>query len=145
MSKSVYVRLAEVGDALSLYLLNSEFNGVELSVTEIEKSLKNTNEIVAVAIINDEIVGFACGQYFKSFCYRDLVGEITELYIKEKSRRLGLATKLITSIEEELNKRGVNNIKVLTGQNNEKAIKTYKKSKYILQDDVVLQKKRNEE
>jgi ribosomal protein S18 acetylase RimI-like enzyme len=63
------------------------------------------------------------------------------MYITEVARRRGLATLLIAFIEDELRARGVTSVKILTGQRNEMAIKTYEKSNYARMKEVLLQKK----
>ncbi|GAA0133995.1 hypothetical protein YSY43_08350 [Paenibacillus sp. YSY-4.3] len=140
MKQNKYVRLAVADDAQALAQLNCEFNGVEAFLADIEQCLANSSEVVAIAILNGEPVGFACGQSYQSFCYRQPAGEITELYIREGARRQGLAAELIHKIEEELKRRGVGTIKVLTGLRNEAAIQTYIKSHYAKEDEVVFQK-----
>ena len=121
--------------------MNEEFNGVTMPVHEVKAILQSTNELVALSIINDVPVGFACAQYFRSFCYRGLQGEITELYITNDARRKGVATLLISYIEEELKQLGVSSVKVLTGKDNDIAIKTYEKSSYVLKEEVMLKKR----
>ncbi|HBU81628.1 MAG TPA: N-acetyltransferase [Paenibacillus sp.] len=135
------IRWANANDAEDLLKLNDAFNGVGTSVDEVKDSLALSDELIALAVINDQAVGFACAQYFKSFCYRGFLGEITEMYITEVARRRGLATLLISFIEDELRARGVTNMKILTGQRNEMAIKTYEKSNYEKTEEVLLQKK----
>ncbi|MGC5771624.1 GNAT family N-acetyltransferase [Paenibacillus pabuli] len=139
--ENIHIRWANENDAEDLLKLNDAFNGVGTSVEEVIDSLALSNELIALAVIDDQAVGFACAQYFKSFCYRALQGEITEMYIAEVARRRGLATLLIAFIEEELKARGVTSVKILTGQRNEMAIKTYEKSNYTRTEEVLLQKK----
>ncbi|MDR9745242.1 GNAT family N-acetyltransferase [Paenibacillus taichungensis] len=139
--ENIHIRWANENDAEDLLKLNDAFNGVGTSVEEVIDSLALSNELIALAVIDDQAVGFACAQYFKSFCYRELQGEITEMYIAEVARRRGLATLLIAFIEEELKARGVTSVKILTGQSNERAIKTYEKSNYVSTEEVLLQKK----
>lgn len=136
-----YVRIAVASDSIALADLNTKFNGAGRSPMDIEKSLKKTQEIVVVAVLSDEVVGFACAQYFKSFCYPDLQGEITEMYVEETSRRQGMATLMIPFLEKELKNMGVKTVKILTGGSNLKAIKFYEKTGYIQEDDLVLQKR----
>ena len=136
------IRLAVELDAEQLQKLNLKFNGHGLtSVEEIQESIKNSNELIVIALMNEIYVGFICAQYYKSFCYPDFQGEITELYVREPYRGRGIATMLISFIEEELHNRGIRNVKVLTGNNNQKAIKTYLRSQYNKDDDLVLYKK----
>ncbi|MCR8630306.1 GNAT family N-acetyltransferase [Paenibacillus radicis (ex Xue et al. 2023)] len=138
----IHVRLATINDADVLSSLNFKFNGGDKRpVTEIVESLKSCNELVAVATLSDEVIGFACAQSFKSFCYKDAYGEITEMYVEEAARRKGVATSLLSFLEEQLSLRGVKTIKVLTGSDNEAAINTYVRSNYIVDDEVMLNKK----
>jgi GNAT superfamily N-acetyltransferase len=64
-------------------------------VSDIVESLNKSTELVAVAVNNDKIVGFACAQRFDSFCYNEPQAEITELYVEEAARKKGVATLLI--------------------------------------------------
>ncbi|MFD0713084.1 GNAT family N-acetyltransferase [Paenibacillus sp. GCM10027626] len=138
--RSKYVRWANVNDAAHLVALNTAFNGAGVTAEDVAKSLENTSGLVAVAILDEVPVGFACAQYFKSFCYHEAQGEITEMYIEESARRKGLAAMLISFLEERLREKGVRSIKILTGQHNLIAQKSYERSKYILEDEVVFQK-----
>ncbi|GAB6988758.1 GNAT family N-acetyltransferase [Paenibacillus pini] len=138
----IYLRWANTDDAADLVVFNDAFNGVGLSIEEVQDNIAVTSELIALAVMDDLIVGFACAQYFKSFCYRGLQGEITELYITEAARGKGLGTLLISFLEEELSARGVTSVKVLTGNTNENAIKTYEKSRYSkMEKELLLQKK----
>ncbi|MFC9708152.1 GNAT family N-acetyltransferase [Paenibacillus sp. NPDC056933] len=139
--KNIDIRWANTNDADALLKLNEAFNGVGTSIEEVKDSLALSDELIALAVIGGQAVGFACAQYFKSFCYRGLHGEITEMYITEVARRRGLATLLIAFIEDELRARGVTSVKILTGQRNEMAIQTYEKSNYTKTEEVLLQKK----
>ncbi|MEX1030005.1 MAG: GNAT family N-acetyltransferase [Paenibacillaceae bacterium] len=135
-----YIRWANEDDAESLVTLNAEFNGAGLKVSEIKHSLRNTNELVALAIMEDVPVGFACAQFNKSFCYRDLQREITEMYIQEAARRKGLGSMLLLFLEQELQVRGVKDVKILTGRNNESAHKAYEHANYLNKDQIVFEK-----
>ena len=63
------------------------------------------------------------------------------MYVKEDYRGNRIATYLIACLEKELQSRGVRSIKILTGRNNEIAIKKYENANYIVKDEIVLQKK----
>jgi GNAT superfamily N-acetyltransferase len=135
-----YIRWANEDDAESLVILNAEFNGASSTENEIKHSLRNTYELVALAIIEDVPVGFACAQFYKSFCYRDLQGEITEMYVQESARRKGLGSMLLLFLEQELQVRGVKDVKILTGRNNESAHKAYEHANYLKKDHIVFEK-----
>ncbi|WP_246521459.1 GNAT family N-acetyltransferase [Ornithinibacillus massiliensis] len=135
------VRLATVKDAIALSRLNHKFNGGEKIDPEIIKEcLHAGNELVVVAVVNEQVVGFACAQSFQTFCYPSSVGEITEMYVEETARGMGLASSMISLLEKELLHRGIQSIKIITGKDNDRAIKTYQKSQYLLEDVVVLEK-----
>jgi len=132
----INIRLATKADAEDLSRLNHEFNGGDRrAVSEILHSLNHSNELVAIAVLNGETMGFACAQSFSSFCYDELQGEITEVYVRASARRQGLATAMITLLEEKLYNRGVREIKVLTGKTNDKAIKVYESLKYEMKNE----------
>ncbi|OGO79294.1 MAG: hypothetical protein A2Y23_06695 [Clostridiales bacterium GWB2_37_7] len=135
------VRLARQDDLEDLKELNKEFNGVDPSLLKANIWTDNSSEIIAIASIEGNAVGFACAQSFMSFCYNAPQGEITEMYVRETFRRNGIACSLIACLEKELQSRGVRNIKILTNKNNEIAVKAYENANYIVKNEIVLQKK----
>ncbi|UHA75759.1 GNAT family N-acetyltransferase [Paenibacillus sp. 481] len=135
------LRWATATDAQALVKLNDEFNGVGITEEEVADNLSYSNELVALAFINELPVGFVCAQYYKSICYSSPYAEITELYIRDGARRRGVATLLLGFVEEELKLRGVKSVKVLTGKKNGSAIRTYEKSNYVKKEEQVLHKK----
>jgi len=140
MNASVSIRRANERDAEELVRLNRAFNEVEMAVEKVRESLTQSSEIVAVALIDGQPVGFACAQYQRSFCYPVAHGEITELYVQIDARRKGLATSLIRFLENELRSRGISSVRVITGTQNATAIQVYEKSNYVRQDHLVLSK-----
>ncbi|TBL78921.1 GNAT family N-acetyltransferase [Paenibacillus thalictri] len=141
MNKQITIRWATQDDSEDLIHLNDLFNGVRMELNEVKESLRTSSELVALAFLDHRAVGFACAQYFKSFCYPDLYAEITEMYVSEHARRRGIASLLLGFIEEELREKGVKNVKLLTGLKNETALKTYAANGYIIRDDAVMKKK----
>lgn len=138
---SIYLRFANEADSHELIKLNQEFNGKGTTEDHIKECLRMTNELVVVAVDNDSVTGFACAQKYVSFCYESLQGEITEMYVREAFRRRGIASAMISFLEEKLYALGVRSIKILTGKENETAISAYKNSEYILTDEILLTKK----
>ncbi|CAH0121938.1 MULTISPECIES: GNAT family N-acetyltransferase [unclassified Paenibacillus] len=138
----IKVRLATEQDAGALARLNQDFNGGDRRcAAEITDSMRNSDELIAVAEMGGQVVGFGCAQSFKSFCYQELQGEITELYIEPSARRKGAAASILSCLEEHLASRGVAEIKVLTGMDNETAIKTYERCNYEKDDELLLKKR----
>ncbi|MEO2204718.1 GNAT family N-acetyltransferase [Paenibacillus pabuli] len=137
---SLLVREAVKEDVPFLIELNDQFNGVRRSLEEVENDLLNAREVIVVAVMEEQVVGFACGQIYKSFCYAEHQAEITEMYIQESARRNGLAGMMIERLEGIFNHSGVQHIKILTGNKNAKAIKTYEKAGYDREDELVFAK-----
>lgn len=140
IESNIHYRWATANDAHALVTLNDEFNGVGITEEDIIENLSNPNELVALAFIDDFPVGFACAQLYRSICYPDPYAELTELYIRHDARRKGIATMLVRFIEEELIRRGVKSVKVLTGKKNGAAINTYERLSYFKEDEQLLQK-----
>lgn len=102
--------------------------------------MRESSEIIAVAEMDGRVVGFGCAQSFRSFCYKEPLGEITEMYVEEAFRRKGAATALLSCLEMQLRKRGVAEVKILTGRRNHSAIRTYKRCQYEEDDEQLLKK-----
>ena len=138
----IIIRLAKSSDAAELHILNELFNGEGCNSAEnIEKFLKQNNqEIVCVATDGKSLFGFCCGQVLKSMCYSEKHGEITELFVLEEHRRQGIAKKLILFLEREFYRQEVNDIHVLTGNDNIEALGLYKACGYEENDEMMLEK-----
>lgn len=137
-------RLATYEDAEQLELLNDEFNGKgETSLDNIRNSLLHNNqEFVVVEQIDDELAGFICVQLKKSFCYHGYMVEITEVYVKEKYRRKGIAKNMITFAEEYCIKNyPVQKIEILTGKKNTIAQIVYDRLGYKDDNEMHLSKR----
>ncbi|MEJ8547284.1 GNAT family N-acetyltransferase [Brevibacillus borstelensis] len=137
----IRARLAAENDAEELARLNQLFNGGDRRPSpEIIESMRTSSELIAVAECDGKIVGFGCAQSFQSFCYGELLGEITEIYVEESARGKGAAALLISCLEKHLKQRGVAEMKVLTDSQNAVAIRTYERCGYVVDDEVLLKK-----
>ena len=138
------VRIATVQDAAQLEILNNEFNGEgETTLENIRASLAdNKQEIVVVDETNGELTGFVCVQLKKSFCYNDYMPEITEVYVKPKYRRNGIARAMITYAEEYCKSRfPLHKFELLTGTENAIAQSVYAKLGYAEDGELHLSKR----
>ena len=116
------VRIATVQDAEQLEILNNEFNGEgETTLDNIRSSLANNKqEVIVVDEQNGELTGFVCVQLKKSFCYDDYMPEITEVYVKLRYRRNGIARAMITYAEEYCKSHyPLHKFELLTGDEND--------------------------
>ena len=143
MSDTITIRLAQGSDAPGLLNLNDLFNGEGCnSISGIEKSLSsNAQELVCVAADKDMLVGFCCGQIFKSMCYRANYGEVTELFVLESYRRQGVASGLMAFIEAEFQKQEINHFQLFTGKSNETAQTFYRVQGYIESSEMMFRKR----
>ena len=138
------VRIATVQDAEQLEFLNNEFNGEgETTLDNIRSSLANNKqEVIVVDEQNGELTGFVCVQLKKSFCYDDYMPEITEVYVKPKYRRNGIARAMITYAEEHCKKHfPLHKFELLTGTENDDAQIVYAKLGYSEDGELHLAKR----
>ena len=138
------VRIATVQDAAQLEILNNEFNGEgETTLDNIRSSLANNKqEVIVVDEQNGELTGFVCVQLKKSFCYDDYMPEITEVYVKLRYRRNGIARAMITYAEEYCKSHyPLHKFELLTGTENDDAQSVYAKLGYSEDGELHLAKR----
>lgn len=138
------IRLATVEDAEQLFLLNEQFNGKdETNIDNIKESLlNNKQELVVVAEESGILVGFVCIQIKKSFCYRDVMAEITEVFVDEKHRRRKNASKMIAFAERYcIQHFALHKFELLTGKENFEAQAMYQTQGYNEKDEVLMIKR----
>lgn len=137
------IRLASFNDAEQLLVLNEQFNGKgETTLEKIKNFLSNNSqEIIIVAQEENLLVGFVCVQIKRSFCYSDVYAEITEVFVEEKFRRKGLASKMITFAENYCRENyKLNSFELLTGKENTPAQKLYRSIGYIKKSELLFGK-----
>ena len=138
------VRIATVQDAEQLEILNNEFNGEgETTLNHIRASIAdNKQELVFVDERDDELTGFVCVQLKKSFCYDEYMPEITEVYVKPRFRRCGVARSMIAYAEEYCKTNyPLHKFELLTGSGNSIAKNAYKSFGYCEDDELHLAKR----
>ncbi|WP_124099202.1 GNAT family N-acetyltransferase [Ruminococcus sp. Marseille-P6503] len=137
------VRKAEVSDAGQLFQLNEIFNGEGATDFELLKQslIKNDQEEVFVAESGGKLVGFCCVQIFKSMCYKNFYAEITELFVDEKFRRLGVATAVIGYIEEYFKGKNLAGYQLFTSDKNTNAQACYEKSGFARSREIMYRKR----
>lgn len=140
---SIIYRTATIGDAGELKRLNDEFNGNDCNTVEgiIEALKRDDAETVFVAEHNNKLLGFCCGQLFKSICYDAFYVEITELYVNEAFRKQAIGKNLVNYAEEWYRKQGVHNFQLFRGQDNEIAREFYEHIGYCKQNDILYRKR----
>ena len=142
----ITIRKAQTQDITEIVKMNEILNEVGCSTFEhMKESLENNrNEVVLVAFFNDTAIGFICGQLHFSICYSDgVMCEVSELFVHEDYRRMGVATKLIEQLENEFEKHNAIEIFLQTGRKNIKAQRFYEKNDYVVRERIVYLKNRD--
>jgi len=142
----ITIRKAQTQDIPAIVKMNEILNEVGCSTFEhMKESLENNrNEVVLIAFFNDIAIGFICGQLHFSICYSDgVLCEVSELFVHEDYRRMGVATKLIEQLENEFEKYNTIEIFLQTGRKNIKAQKFYEKNDYAVRERIVYLKNRD--
>ena len=139
---SPIIRHAKPSDASELHRLNELFNGEGCNSLENikERLSSNTLETVCVADDGERLIGFCCSQIFKSFCYPIDYAEITELFVLDECRRHGVGKQLLSFMEAELKKHGVQHLHILTFKNNNAAKALYHLCGYADTSEMLLDK-----
>ena len=140
----VIIRKAQLHDIHDLLKMNKILNADGCSTAEhMKASLENNqSEIVFVAIHNGAAIGFVCGQLHPSICYSDgMLCEVSELFVYEEYRRMGIATKLLRHIEIEFKQYNALEIFLQTGKKNINAQNFYENNGYAVRERVVYLKK----
>ena len=143
----ITIRNAQVQDIPALLEMNEALNETGCSTFEhMKASLENNrNEIVLVALHNDTAVGFICGQLHFSICYANgVLCEVSELFVRESHRRMGVAGKLIAGLEDAFEKYGALEIFLQTGRRNIGAQAFYENKDYAVRERMVYLKKKTE-
>lgn len=139
------VRLAAINDAEQLKILNDEFNGISDTTPEqIRNSLTNNAQEIVVVDEDEEsglLTGFVCMQLKKSFCYKEYIPEITEVYVRQEYRNRGIASTMITFAEDCCGRHyAVSGFELLTGKENHTAQSVYEKLGYMEDGEMHLSK-----
>lgn len=138
------VRIAGEQDAQQLLLLNDEFNGIgETSLENVKIFLSyNPQEVVIVDEEDGQLTGFLCVQLKKSFCYKAVHAEITEVYVKPACRRKGIAGRMLAFAQTYCASRySVHKLELLTGEENAEAQSVYRRLGYQQDGEIHLSKR----
>lgn len=86
------------------------------------------NQYVAVAVLNDNIIGYLAGTINELGSYEMIqYGEINNMLVDNKYRGSGVGNQLINKFKDYCADKGIHNLKVVASAKNINAIKFYKK------------------
>jgi GNAT superfamily N-acetyltransferase len=125
------IQKAKPVDAAALIELNREFNKLKMPLAIVKKRLSRTGkESVFLARAGRTAVGYICVQYSCSICYPRPWVEVTEMYVRSRYRRKGIATALLNAAEKKAHRLGAGLVLVLTGECNTRGQRLYTSAGY---------------
>ena len=120
------IRKARMEDVKILEALFLEFSNWNLNRQKsLHEVIDDPNGILLVAEYNDQVVGLIHQVFFIDPLHAGHNSNITNLFVKEKFRRKGIASSLVQRAIEEAKRRKVVEIHVTTRKDNLKAINFY--------------------
>jgi ribosomal-protein-alanine N-acetyltransferase len=124
----VTIRLALEKDIPALDELYSQFTNWRFQRKEvIRKVLSDLNSELLVASDSGQIVGFVHQVFVHDIVHGAFCSYIMSLFVNDKYRRLGIASRLIQSALESAKKRRVVEVHLDTKESNKEAIRFYEK------------------
>jgi GNAT superfamily N-acetyltransferase len=128
------IRMATAADAPEIARLNTAFNGPGTSAAEIAVQMERCAgiETLYLAEVAGRAVGYACLRLVPTICSTELWAELTELYVEEEYRRLGVGRALIEQAEAAARAQQVSDFFLLTGFKNTNAHHFYHRVGYSM-------------
>lgn len=98
-------------------------------------------ETVAIALVDEEPAGLLCGQKLRSMCYNEDYVELTELFVAEEFRRMGVASRLMEFLEAYYREQGIHSFQLFTGGENHAAQALYRRLGFFTTNEVFMRKR----
>jgi GNAT superfamily N-acetyltransferase len=148
MTALIQTRVAEgadTADLAQLVRMNALFNGASDSAEIIASRLADPQrvETALLAEIEGQIAGFAALRLAPCIFYAEPYAELTELYVDESHRRLGVGKALVAHAERLAREAGARQMLILTDFYNSTALSLYSSLGYV-HYDIALTKDLNE-
>ena len=104
MSGLVQIRRAKLADELALFALVRQFPGAALPsneafATSLRLKLKDNDALVAVAALDDRLVGYIAGDAHETFYAGGKIAWVDEILVLESERRQGIGRALMREFE----------------------------------------------
>jgi ribosomal protein S18 acetylase RimI-like enzyme len=116
------------GDAEAIAQLITEFTHLTTTPAEVQQRLARSQGIEhpILAELDGRVVGFASLRLVNYLGEDAPYAEISELFVSERYRRLGIARALMTELERRARAAGASSMAVLTAADNDTAIALYR-------------------
>jgi len=125
-----------------LFTIEKDFSiDIEKQKKGLRLILEDSEAVVLVAAIENQVVGMASVQRLVSTATGEYVGLIEDVVVAQNYRSLGLGSKLIQAIIHEADIRGWGRLALGADRRNEKAISFYEKYGFTLSNMGLMYKK----
>lgn len=127
------IRKVSISDYKDIYLLNKELGYLyeEVKIREkIKYIIENKKDIILVAYIDNNIVGYIHGSEYE-LLYSDSLINILGFVVKESYRKNGIGTALINKLEGIAREKKYSGIRLVSGIERENAHRFYERNGYI--------------
>jgi ribosomal protein S18 acetylase RimI-like enzyme len=116
------------GDAEPIAQLITEFTRLTTTAAEVQQRLARSQDIEypILAELDGRVAGFASLRLVYYLGEDAPYAEISELFVSERYRRLGIARALMTELESRARAAGASSMAVLTAADNDTAIALYR-------------------
>ena len=129
----VSIRRVSISDYKDIYMLNKEL-GYLYEEEKVRKKIKyiieNKKDIILVAYINNNIIGYIHGSEYE-LLYSDSLINILVFVVKESYRKNWVGTALIDKLEEIEIEKKYSGIRLVSGIDREDAHRFYERNGYI--------------
>jgi GNAT superfamily N-acetyltransferase len=120
---SIIIRPATPDDAAEIARLNEAFNDLRSTPEQIAAQIARCAgiETMFLAEVDRRVVGMASLRLLPNICDPMPYAELTELFVEDAYRRLGVGRALVEAIEQAARIGGANQLILLTGLKNSRA------------------------
>ena len=140
MSSTLLIRQAEISDIKQIMKINKLCLPENYSFDFFYHILSNYGEACAVAIEEEEIIGYVLSRIEKTFVsligIPNFKGHIISIAVLPEFRRKNVGHKLMKFVMEKMINKGINTIYLEVRKSNYPAIELYKKLNYNLKRQI---------
>ena len=130
---TITVRQATPDDATELARMLDLFDGMGATPEQVAARMRACQHVLTTFLgeMDGQPVGLACLRVVPHLQGDEPYAELTDIYVDEPFRRLGVARALIARVEAAARAAGASEVVIITGFDNEAARAAYRDSGYV--------------